>query len=307
MRILVTGAAGFIGSNTCDLLVRENHIVHGIDNFSTGRESNLSGDYKVREADVTKSRQLIKIADEFRPDAVLHLAAQSAITTSWEDPTRDLAVNAIGTLNVIEMCKRHNARLVFSSTSAVYGSVPNTKPLREFDHTMPDTPYGISKFAAESYIYAMHEDCFILRYGNVYGPRQVPVGQNQVIARALRHFSYGDDFHVVGSGEQKRDFVYVEDVARANMFAIEGDEIARGIYNVASGKSYSVNEVVDEIANAYDVPGYPWEHSGEDDPRGDVFLSPRTINEFGLWEARVSLKEGIGKTVDWWNEVSKHD
>ena len=154
MRVLVTGAAGFIGSHTAELLVKQRHQVLAVDNFSTGRTENLK-DFKghISPADVTDKKMLEKIFYDFLPDAVLHLAAQAAITTSMEDPGFDAKVNTLGTINVLEMCRKYKAgKIVFSSTSAVYSTKPAILPMNESWEKSPDSPYGMSKLAAEYYV-----------------------------------------------------------------------------------------------------------------------------------------------------------
>jgi len=302
MKILVSGGAGFIGSNTVKLLAKRGHDVLVIDNFSTGRSENLkSFKGKVVIADITDYKSVDAAFYEFGPDAVLHLAAQSAITTSINDPQKDLEINGMGTVNMLRAAQAFETkRFVFSSTSAVYRE---TSPLfggvSEKWPCAPTSPYGISKLTCEHYIRLMHPNHMILRYGNVYGRHQRPVGQNQVIARALSHFIHGDDFFVTGSGKQKRDFVNVEDVAYANLLALTSE--VTGTFNVATGKNHSVNEVLAILERLYDVVGYEWEHTNSPDPRGDVALDVSAIRRELGWKAVVSLEAGLKDTAKWWN------
>lgn len=304
MRILISGGAGFIGSHTAELLAKRNHEVVIIDNFSTGRMENLK-EFKGRilPGDICDWKWLDSIFSDFRPEAILHLGAQSAITTSVFNPQNDLKVNGIGTLNILMMAKKYGAnRFVFSSTSAVY---------REFSSFLkvgmserwplhPASPYGISKLAAEHYIRLVFPNYLIMRFGNVYGPRQRPIGDNLVIARALEHFIHGKDFEVNGHGNQKRDFVYVGDVADCCHDAITQNVV--GTFNVSSGRSYSVNEVLSEIGKIYAVPNYAWSHNQKTDPRNYVGLNVKSIRRYLGWKARVSLAEGLKLTTDWWEE-----
>jgi len=309
MKILVSGGAGLIGSHTVELLARRGHTVAVVDNFSTGKCENLAefpGDVYV--CDINDMKLLDRCFNEFRPEAVLHLAAQSAISTAWENPKKDLRVNGVGTLNMLELSKKYGVRkFVFSSTSAVYQENRHSwfGMSEKWTKCNPSTPYGISKLSAEHYIRAMFPNHIILRYGNVYGERQVSIGENQLVARAFNHFMTGADFAVFGHGNQKRDFVYVGDIAYANFTALMSSHV--GTYNCAIGKSYSVNEVLYEIEKLYDVVGYKWEQVGSYDPRGNVYINTSKIAQDLGWSAMTSLTEGIAKTADWKEGIMKDD
>lgn len=301
MRILITGAAGFIGSHTVDYLLEHGHEIVALDNFSTGKIENLSklDGKKIGVMDVRNVVDLRTVFLRFLPDAVLHLAAQSAISTAWESPQIDLATNGMGTLSVIQSALECKVKkFVFSSTAAVYGK-GGYFASKETDKCNPDTPYGISKLAAEHYIRLMFPNHVILRYANIYGERQVPIGENQVIARAFRHIMYDADFKVVGDGEQKRDFVYVGDIVRANYLALTSD--VTGTFNAASGVSHSVNEVLREIEKVCNYsPLYKWEHTEKQDERGSVYMSGSMIKRKLGWKPSVSLAEGILLTAKEW-------
>ncbi len=307
MRILVTGGAGFIGSHTVELLLKHGHFVTVLDDFSTGRHENLAhlhpahcANLLVFKMSITEAGRLDRIFDTLRPEAVLHLAAQSAITTAWKNPKKDARVNTIGTLNLLELANKYEVgKFVFSSTSAVYKSANTFFGMTEKYKTEPNTPYGISKLAAENYIRAMFDNHIILRYGNVYGERQYSIGENQVVARALDHFTTGTNFKVVGDGNQKRDFVHVSDIAAANVLALESEVC--GTFNCATGTSVSVNQITKTISDSYAVR-YHWEHTAENDPRGNVYLNCNLIRRKLLWQAEVGLEEGIRMTADWWKE-----
>jgi UDP-glucose 4-epimerase len=301
MKILITGGAGFIGSHTADFLSAIGHEVVILDNFSTGKEENINHLVKrksleVEICDITNYKKLDKIFNIYRPEGIIHLAAQSAISTAWKNPKHDLRVNGIGTLNMLEVGSKYGVKkFVFSSTSAVY--MPYKRFMAEGASCHPETPYGISKLAAEYYIRTMFGDHVILRYGNVYGPRQVGIGENQVIAKAFEHFKYGAEFKVHGSGNQKRDFVFVEDIALANIKSVLSEN--RGTFNCASGKSFSVNEVLREIEKAYQSP-ISWEHTRTEDPRGSVFINTNKIYKIMKWKVATTLSAGIEKTRQWW-------
>lgn len=300
MKVLITGAAGFIGSHTAEYFSNRNHKVVAVDNFSVGKTENLK-EFRgtIKPCDITDKKLLQVIFNDFRPDFVVHLAAQSAITTAWADPTKDLTNNVIGTLNVLALAKEYEVKkFVFSSTSAVYGKGRRFFSSEEKDSPNPDTPYGISKLACEQYIRLLFPNHVILRYANIYGPRQQPIGENQVVARAFRHFLFGDDFHVVGDGKQKRDFVYVSDIAYLNFLAATSN--VTGTFNACSQTSLSVNNVLSKLERHYGVEGYAWAHSKKQDERGSVYLNRKLIVEKFGWIPIVSMETGLEMTAEWW-------
>lgn len=306
-RILISGGAGFIGSNTIELLEKAGNKILALDNLSTGLSDNLKtfrGFFEL--ADITNVESIERAFAEFQPHAVLHLAAQSAISIALADPQKDLRVNAIGTLNVLEMAKKYNVkRFVFASTSAVYRESRKFWQMGMTENwpAEPSNPYGISKLACEGYVRTMFPNHMILRYANIYGPKQRSIGENQVVARAFAHFVKGADFKIVGSGNQKRDFVYVGDIALCNQAALLSGVV--GTFNAASGKSYSVNQVLSEIEKVYEVPGYHWENTSQEDPRGSVYLSNKSIRKNLGWWADHGISEGIRRTYEWWKSCEK--
>lgn len=216
MKILCTGACGFIGSHVVDLFLKEGHKVLCLDDLSSGRRDNLPPKADFFEINIGSWYDLVAEFVDFEPEVVIHLAAQPSICESFDNPVRDGYINVMGTLNVIRASMKTGVqRLVFSSTSAVYSELFSTLLLSEDFPRLPQSVYGISKLAAESYArLLMPENSVVLRLGNVYGPRQIPLGENQVIPRMIRHFEKGDKFFIHGDGLQERDFVYVEDVQK---------------------------------------------------------------------------------------------
>jgi len=303
-KVLVTGAAGFIGSHTVEYLESKKFKVLGLDNFSSGKIENTK-EFRgtVELCDVMDIDLLERVFDKFRPDSVIHLAAQSAITTAWDDPQKDMEVNILGSLNIATLSKRYEVKkVVFSSTAAVYGKGNRFSSSFENDKCEPDTPYGVSKLASEHYFNILFPNCLALRYANVYGPRQVPIGENQLVARALSHFIKGDDFHVVGDGNQKRDFVFVGDIVHANYLALLYDnQPHEKIFNVASGHSISVNRVLQEIEMWFDVKGYKWVHTKEQDLRGNVYMNGSKFRRATGWSPVINIASGIDLTANWWH------
>ena len=298
-RVLVSGACGFIGSHVVDLLLQQGHTVWCIDDLSSGLRSNLPDKVEFAEINIASWYDLVAEFVDFEPEAVIHLAAQPSICDSFDNPIRDGHVNVMGTLNMLRAAQKVGTeRFVFSSTSAVYDELYSTLPTPEEWPTHPQTPYGISKLAAESYVrLLMPEGGTVLRFGNVYGPRQVPLGENQVIPRMIRHFEKGDPFFIHGEGTQMRDMVYVGDVAQAVALALNGPA---GIYNIASGQAVSVNKLAALIEEIYEVPGYNWQYDDQTDPRIKVELDIRKAKDELKWQPVVDLETGLRKTVEWW-------
>lgn len=301
-KVLVTGGEGFIGSHVVELLATRGHEVTTIDNESTGKFENIAhlivgGKYNVTPAlcDITifdNLRALFRIA---QPEVVLHLAAQASISESIKDPHKDMDINGVGTSNVIRAAQEVGARrIVFASTSAVYHS--RTPVLMEKGCVGPESPYGVSKVAAENYL-AIAGEATILRLGNVYGPRQVPIGENQVIARMVNHALYRVPFAIHGDGHQERDYVYVGDVAEAFLRAM--GEYGFHIYNIASGVSYSVLRVA-RLLEGVVHRNIAWQHDDLWDLRRSVNLSVEMARDQLGWTAQTKLVEGLEKTVEWW-------
>ncbi|WP_457620664.1 SDR family oxidoreductase [Methanopyrus sp.] len=302
--ILVTGGAGFIGSHVVEELVDRGYDVVVLDNFSMGREENLRevmDDIEIVRADVTDPRAVERTFREYRPEAVIHLAAQVNVRYSMESPFVDARINALGTLNLVSLAAEHNVeRFVYASSGgAVYGE-PEYLPVDEEHPTRPISNYGVSKLAGECYVrvYAERDgfEYVILRYANVYGPRQDPRGEAGVIPIFLLRAARGEPLTVFGDGEQTRDFVFVEDVARVTAEALERGE---GVYNIGTGRETSVNDVVNAVKA---VTGIDVEVVHEKSRPGEVrriYLDPSRAREELGFEPRVDLEEGIERTWEW--------
>lgn len=309
MKIMVFGGCGFIGSHVVGLLHRnKSNRIFVFDDLSTGKLENIrhliSEKHNTRITfnllDICNAEHVEEAIGRFRPEVIVLLAAQASISISEKNPFFDARVNVIGILNVITSARKWNVgKIVFSSTSAVYKEKRFGR-LSETDVCQPKSPYGISKLAAEQYLRTLFPSSVVLRFGNVYGPRQVPIGENQVIPRMIRHFNYGDDFKIFGDGNQTRDYVYVEDVAEAVECSVIGKT---GTYNVASGKRLSVNRIASILCEIYKLPEkYPFEHRVEPDKRRDICLDVHLANDCLGWSAHTHIENGIGKTVEWWEK-----
>lgn len=306
MRALVTGGAGFIGSNLTDALVARGDEVLVVDDLSTGRIENLADALalgaRLEQADIRDGAAMRRIFGAFRPELVFHLAAQADVRKSIDDPVFDAGVNVLGTINVLEAARTHGARrLVNTSTGGgIYGDVEQL-PTPESVVPQPLAAYGQSKQCAEQYcawatrLYGF--ETVTLRYGNVYGPRQNPHGDAGVIAIFCGHASEGKTPTIFGDGTQTRDYIYVEDVVAANLLAVAHPE-ARGVYNVGTEVEASVLDLVDALrgclpAGTDFAPQFAEARLGELDR--SVLDATRAREELGF-AARVPLAEGIRRT-----------
>jgi UDP-glucose 4-epimerase len=296
VRAAVTGGAGFIGSHVVDALVGRGDEVHVVDNLATGLRENVPGAATLHEHDIRAP--LEDLFARIRPELVVHLAAQADVGTSVERPAYDAEVNVLGTVNVLEAARAHGAQVVFSSTGgAIYGECE--RPAREDDERRPLSPYGTSKLAGEEYLASWNRlhgtRHVVLRFGNVYGPRQLPKLEGGVVAIFMERLRAGEAPTIYGDGEQTRDFVYVGDVVDA-VLAAAGRE--GGVHNVGTGRGTSVNELFEACARAAGVDAEP-EHAEPrpGDLRHSVLDVSRTERELG-WRARTPLDDGLRATWD---------
>ncbi len=307
MRALVTGGAGFIGSHVVDALLARGDEVAVIDNLSTGREENLRGAIAqgavLHRADIREPDQVQAVFDAFKPELVFHLAAQIDVRLSVTDPAFDARINVEGTINVLEAARRAGVqRVVNTSTGgAIYGETDEL-PTPETAEPKPLAAYGQSKFCAERYcgwFERLHGlSTVTVRYGNVFGPRQDPLGEAGVIAIFCGKLQAGETAIIFGDGSQTRDYVYVGDVVAANLAAAEHTE-ARGEFNVGTGRETSVLEIVEALRTASGDQSFAPTH---DPPRlGEVQRSALDVSkaraELGF-EAGMDLAEGLRITLE---------
>jgi UDP-glucose 4-epimerase len=307
MRILITGGAGFIGSTLADACLAQGHRVAVVDDLSAGREANVAGGARLYKVDV-RTPALDEVMAAERPDLVSHHAAQVSVRRSVDDPMLDASINVLGTLNVLETARRHGVRrVVFASTGgAIYGE-PDGPAAAEDHPRRPQSPYAIAKLAAEHYLDGYRRgglEVVVLRYGNVYGPRQDPHGEAGVVAIFIQRILAGLTPTIFGDGEQVRDFVYVDDVVRANLLAHEAALPAGrpAVYNVGTGRGTSVNALWAALA-AIARPAVSPSH--EPARTGDLLRSvldvTRARRELG-WQPQVDVAEGLARTWRWFAE-----
>jgi len=299
LKVLVTGGAGFIGSHVVDALVEAGHEVVIVDDLSTGRASNINPRARFYQMDI-RDPHLSEVFEQERFDIVNHHAAQMDVRKSVADPLFDADVNIRGSLNLLECARKSGVRkIVYISTGgAVYGE-PEYLPCDEAHPVNPICPYGASKHTVEHYLYmyrVLHGLAYaVLRYPNVYGPRQDPNGEAGVVAIFIGQMLAGKQPTIFGSGEQERDFVYVGDCARANLLAME--DHVQGIFNIGSGRGTTINQIyalLSEITGYRRPPVYGPPRAGE---TFRIFLDATKARREMGWAPQVSLEEGLRRTV----------
>jgi UDP-glucose 4-epimerase len=307
VQTLVTGGAGFIGSTLVDALLARGETVAVLDDFSTGKEANLgdalAAGATVHRADIRTAGEVDDVLATVKPQVVFHLAAQIDVRKSVADPAFDARTNVGGTINVLEAARRHGAERVInvSTGGAIYGAV-DVIPTPETIEPLPEAPYGQSKYCAERYL-GLYTRLFGLRtatcrLGNVYGPRQDPLGEAGVIAIFCGRLQRGERPTVYGTGEQTRDYVYVGDVAAALLAVLDTPEAA-GEFNVGTGRESSVLDIVralEDHATADFTPEMAPARTGEIERS---CLDVTKAREALGWQAQVRLDEGLRRTVEW--------
>ena len=304
VKCMVTGGAGFIGSHVCESFIESSHDVLVIDNLSTGQISNIPSSCDFIEGDITEKGFLQKVVSDFIPELVIHLAAQSSVTRSVNDPSLDSNVNVIGTLLLLESLKKlkHKPRFIYSSTGgAAYGS-PTKIPVDESYEVQPISQYGASKLAAEYYV-SLYSRLFDfstvnLRLGNVYGPRQRSDLESGVISIFTEKINNQETLKLFGHGKACRDYIYVSDVVNAFKIASEL-EFQGVIFNLGTGIATKVEEVLDCLVRCLGKEPTGVERlplrSGELD---SISLSSASFYKKTGWKPKFSLKNGIALFVD---------
>jgi UDP-glucose 4-epimerase len=304
--VLVTGGAGFIGSHLVDALLAQGHRVTVVDNLSSGSQSNINEGVRFHNVDITDRQALDEIFRSEGFGTVFHHAAQINVRHSVSDPANDAMVNLIGLLNLMESSVRYGTgKIVFSSSGgAVYGE-QDRFPADEDHATNPISPYGVAKLAAEKYLFYYHKvfgiAVSILRYANVYGPRQNSAGEAGVIAIFANTLLSGGGPVINGDGKQTRDFVFVGDVVRANLLALSSDGF--NTYNVGTGLETDINKIFDLVvraAGSTTKPRYAQRPAGE---QLRSVLDWTLIGRALGWRPEVSLEQGVEKTINWFRSA----
>jgi UDP-glucose 4-epimerase len=296
--VIVTGGAGFIGSHLVDLLLDESRRVVVVDDLSTGDVARVDPRAEMVEVDIADPDAMARLADNVRPRAIYHLAAQASVTGSVTDPRRDCVVNVLGTLNVLEAAAKAEAPVVFASTGgALYGNDVEL-PTSEDAPTSPLSPYGASKLAAEGYTLAWSMRTgvphAVMRLANIYGPRQSPYGEAGVVAIFSRRLWSGEAPILYGFGRATRDYVHVADVVRALRLA----EGRAGVYNIGTGKETDVDTVLVHLQHAAGAKIEPVRRPLREGELERSCLDPgRARRELG-WEPEIDLAEGLQQTYE---------
>lgn len=301
-KVLVTGGCGFIGSHIVDQLVSNGFEVAVADNLSSGKLDNIKGkNVAFFHCDV-REENFLKAVSDFSPEFIIHQAAQVSVSYSMSHLKVDTDINIMGTVNVIESARQNNVKkIIFASSAAVYGE-PEYLPIDPSHRTKPMSPYGLSKYTVEQYLKLAKDiygiDYTILRYSNVYGPRQDAHGEGGVVAIFSDKIAAGEPPVIFGDGEQTRDFIFVKDVAAANAAALTNG--SGMVLNVASSEKISVNELFTKMAA---VSGKDLQAAYLDTREGDIrhSLLDNTLTKESLnWEPKYGLEAGLKETLDFY-------
>jgi len=303
MEVLVTGGAGFIGSNIVDGLIKEGHKAIVVDNLSTGKKENLNEKAEFYQLDI-RDQELEKVFKENEISHIIHHAAQIDVQHSIKDPLFDAQNNILGTINVLEMAKEYEVeKIIYASSAAVYGE-PDYLPVDEEHPIKAMSPYGITKHTPEHYI-KMYNELYdlkytIFRYSNVYGPRQDPKGEGGVVSIFVDKILAEEKPVIFGDGEQTRDFINVYDIVKANLLALEkGDNI---LVNVSTESRDSVNDLVDYLN---EILPYNLEAINEKARKGDILhssLANGKAKELLGWTPDYDLRAGLEQTVEYYSK-----
>jgi len=301
MRVLVTGGAGFIGSLLVDALVARGDEVAVVDDMSGGRPGRVPGQAVAHKLSVTEPAALTAVVADFGPELICHLAARIDVRTSVSDPADDALVNVVGTVNVLEAARVAGARIIYGSTGSVIYGRDAPIPSLEDVLPLPESPYGVAKSCAEQYVELYNRlhgaSHVVLRFANVYGPRQDPAGQAGVVAIFCARALAGQRPAVYGDGQQTRDFIYVADAVSALLAA--ADRGRPGIWNVGSGAEVSILQlaaVISEVSGQPVDPVFAAARPGE--LRRGALACERARRDLG-WTPTVSLADGVRRVYRW--------
>lgn len=307
-KILVTGGAGFIGSHIVDGYVNNGHQVVIVDDLSTGKKENINRKARFYRVDLRNKGKIARVIAREKPDIINHQAAQKSVTDSVKDPAHDAEINILGFLNLIEAAKENTVKkVIFASTGgAIYGNTKNI-PTTEEELPQPASPYAITKYACENYLRFYLETAgvvpVVLRYSNVFGPRQDPFGEAGVVAIFSKLIAEGKPLTVFGDGKQTRDYVFVEDVASANLMAIDyaPKDFSECMCNIGTGVETDLLSIIKLLENA---SGKKAEISFKPVRLGDLLRSaidPTKARRLICWQAQNSLSDAIAKTYNYFS------
>jgi UDP-glucose 4-epimerase len=303
MQILITGGAGFIGSNIADYLIEKGEEVIIVDNLSSGKKENINKKAKFYQLDI-RDQNLEKVFKENKISHVIHHAAQIDVQQSIADPIFDAENNILGTINLLEMCREYGAeKIIYASSAAVYGE-PEHLPIAEEHPVKAMSPYGITKHTVEHYL-KMYAELYdlkytILRYANAYGPRQDPKGEGGVVSIFLDKLLAEEDPVIFDDGKQSRDFIHVYDLVKANCLAL--DKADNQLLNISTAVQNSVNQLVEYLN---DLSVYELEASYRKAKSGDIrhsALDNTKAKEVLGWEPQFDLKSGLKQTYDYYTK-----
>ncbi len=300
MKILVTGGAGFIASHITDAYIKAGHIVHIMDNLSTGKIENINPNATFYNCDIT-SKEARDIIEEQKYDVISHHAAQMDVRVSVKDPIFDATANILGSLNIFEAARNSGVKKIIfaSSGGTIYGEQDNF-PAAEEDATRPCSPYGISKLSVEKYLF-YYKDSYGLdyvshRYGNVYGRRQNPNGEAGVVAIFVNKMLKGEQPIINGDGLITRDYIYIDDVVSANLIAL--DEKVSGIYNVATAREINVNHIFNSIKSILNSDIEENHGPAKVGEQRRSVCSIEKYKEMHGFEPKFSFEEGLKQTIE---------
>lgn len=306
MRILVTGGAGFVGSHVTRLLLDNGYQVTALDNLSTGKESSVDKRAKFIKADIKDSKKVKEALEGM--DAVIHMAGLIVVTESVKDPIKYCENNVVGTVSLLEAMRKANVKkIIFSSSACVYGT-PDNLPIKEDAPIKPDNPYGSSKASIETFLQtysAIHGfDSIILRYFNPYGPGEQHSPETHAIPNFIKATLSKEPIPLYWKGEQIRDFIYIEDLARAHIDVL--GQKGYQVFNIGTEKGIKVKDVVTEI---FKIAGYEVPIKDLGKRSGDVhanYASSEKLKNITGWQAKVSLAQGLRQTIKYYRANIKN-
>jgi UDP-glucose 4-epimerase len=310
MKVLITGGAGFIGSSLTKRLIELGHTVIVIDNLSVGRRANVPDKALFIEGDVANTRKLNPVFSD-GIDAVCHIAGQVSLIRSFNNPLLDLFTNVVGTINIIQLCLKHQVgRLLYAGSMTAY-DINEPAPLSETSICKPTSYYGITKYTAERYIHAtanrldldFNFDVTTFRMFNVYGPKQALDNPYQgVLGIFIGNILRGEPITIFGDGEQTRDFIYIDDIVNAWIRALEDDKTFGKIFNLGSGKRLSINKLADHVLEGFGRksiacnPIHAPQRPGE---QRHMYADISMVRDIIGWRPETSFTEGLKKTIQW--------